>query len=231
MRRLWSKSPLTSIPLHASLLLPFIARLKILPAGYIEAVSHHKSDWARMDGLRPEAYTRTRGRVMKHLRALAVILSGLCLPTIFFARSQVTQLPAEKKPKHVWTNEDLERLREKPGVSVVGMPPSVEPDKKRPTTPAAPHDQEKDPSWYRRQLSPLRVRLNDIDAQIRELQKYRSITAYMVGEVVIPNLAGAPLNAEDQIKQLEVQRRDIALKIGEIEDLARHNDIAPGEIR
>jgi hypothetical protein len=168
---------------------------------------------------------------MKHLRVLAVILSTLCLPTIFFARSQMTQPPAEKKPKHVWTNEDLERLREKPGVSVVGMPPSVEPDKKRPTTPAAPHDQEKGPSWYRRQLSPLRVRLIDIDAQIRELQKYRSITAYMVGGVVIPNLAGVPLNPEDQIKQLEVQRLDIASRIGALEDLARHNDIAPGEIR
>jgi hypothetical protein len=168
---------------------------------------------------------------MKHLRVLAVMLSGLCLPTVFLAESQVTQLPAEKKSTHVWTNEDLERLRDKPGVSVVGTPPSVEPDKKKPTTPAAPYDQEKDPSWYRRQLSPLRARLNEIDAQIRELQKYRSITAYMVGEAVIPNLAGAPVNAEDQIKQLEVQRRDIALRIGEIEDLARHNDIAPGEIR
>ena len=53
----------------------------------------------------------------------------------------------------------------------------------------------------------------------------------MVGEAVIPNLAGAPLNAEDQIKQLEAQRRDTAQRIGEIEDLARHNDIPPGEIR
>jgi hypothetical protein len=52
-----------------------------------------------------------------------------------------------------------------------------------------------------------------MDAQIRELREYRSITAYMVGEVVIPNFAGAPLNDEDQIKQIEVQRRDIALSI------------------
>jgi hypothetical protein len=168
---------------------------------------------------------------MKDLRVLAVMLSGLCLPTVFFAQSQLAQPPAEKKSKHVWTNEDLERLRDRPGVSVVGMPASVEPAKKGPTTAVAPYDQEKDPSWYRRQLSPLRARLNEIDAQIRELQKYRSITAYMVGGVVIPNLAGVPLNPEDQIKQLEVQRREIASRIGALEDLARHNDIAPGEIR
>ena len=94
---------------------------------------------------------------------------------------------------------------------VVSMPPSVEPGKKAPTTPAVAYDQEKAPSWYRRQF--LLARLNDMDAQIRELREYRSITAYMVGEVVIPNFAGAPLNDEDQIKQIEVQRRDIALSI------------------
>ena len=168
---------------------------------------------------------------MKPLRILAVAVSSLCLSAVSSALPQATQLPAEKKATHVWTNEDLERLREKRGISVVGLPPIVESEKRKPTPAASTYDKEKDPAWYRAQLSPLRSRLNRIDSQIQELKKYRSITAYMVGGIVVPQLKGLPLNPEGQIKQLEAQRLEIVQKINSLEDLARHNDIPPGEIR
>jgi hypothetical protein len=168
---------------------------------------------------------------MRRLRILAVALFGLCLSAVSSALPQATQLPAEKKVTHVWTNEDIERLREKRGISVFGMPPIVELENRKPTPATPSYDKEKDPSWYRAQLSPLRSRLNHIDTQIQGLQKYRSITAYMVGGIIVPQLAGLPLNPEGQIKQLEARRLEIVERINSIEDLARHNDIPPGEIR
>jgi hypothetical protein len=53
----------------------------------------------------------------------------------------------------------------------------------------------------------------------------------MVGGIIVPQLAGLPLNPEGQIKQLEARRLEIVERINSIEDLARHNDIPPGEIR
>ena len=88
-----------------------------------------------------------------------------------------------------------------------------------------------DAAWYRERLAGLEAERSKIDERIDELKKYRSITAYMVGGIIVPQLAGLPLNPEDQIRQLNERRREVTQDIEALHDLARRNEILPGDIR
>ena len=129
----------------------------------------------------------------------------------------------------IWTNDDVELLREKLGVSVVGSLTDERPEKAK--VAARPYAREQDPTWYRERLVPLEAELSQIDERIDDLRKYRSITRYMVGGVILPQLAGLPLNPEDQIRQLGEKRREVVRDIEALHDLARRNEILPGDIR
>ena len=139
--------------------------------------------------------------------------------------------------KHVWTNADLPRLRDQADVSVVGPRPNMTLDNAPSSGPFAENgveagaNKETDPAWYREQLAPVEAELDALDEQINALLPYRSITNYMVGGVVISQLAGLPLNPEDQIRQLQTRREDVMQDIEQLHDIARRHDIRPGDIR
>jgi hypothetical protein len=138
------------------------------------------------------------------------------------AQGQAAPL-ANAKPAKVWTNDEIDTLRDNHGVSVVG---NLAPRKVSATS--KPYSREKDPAWYRKQLTPLRADIDKLDAQIARLQ------AFLSGE----NVSDAPTmhrrlvpTPQDQLKQLEAKRQADGAKMDDLLDRARHNAIEPGSLR
>jgi hypothetical protein len=128
------------------------------------------------------------------------------------------------KAAKVWTNDDVDSLRNQNGVSVVGN----EAGTKKSSAPLQSTSYEKDPAWYRKQLAPFEANVEKFDAQIAKLQEF--IKGANVSEPQ-PYHHGPPANPQDQLNQLEKKRQADAAKIDELLDRARHNGIQPGALR
>jgi cell division protein FtsB len=130
---------------------------------------------------------------------------------------------ANAKPAKVWTNDEIDTLRNNHGVSVVGNPNSL-----NVSATSKAYSQEKDPAWYRKQLASLRAEIDELDPQIAKLK------AFLSGE----NVSDPPTQhhrlvptPQDQLKQLEAKRQADEAKIEDLLDRARHNGIEPGALR
>ena len=90
------------------------------------------------------------------------------------------------------------------------------------------YSQEKDPAWYRKQLEPLRAEIDKLDAKIAKMQAF--LKGENVGEQASlhPKMVPSP---QEQMKQMEDKRAKDVEKVNDLLDRARHNDIAPGELR
>jgi hypothetical protein len=135
-----------------------------------------------------------------------------------------TSLATGGKPAKVWTNDDVDVLRNNDTVSVVGNNAGA----KKTTAPSQSTSYEKDPGWYRKQLAPLQANVGKLDAQIAKLQEF--IKGGNVSEAQ-PFRYNLPGNPQDQLNQLEKRRQADAAKIDDLLDRARHNGIEPGALR
>lgn len=151
-----------------------------------------------------------------------------------------TQTPKTKKEKKVWSNEDLEELRGKVHLSVIGQPPTEAPagsgeqpvaaDSEKSGARTERYVRAKDPKWYSEQVAALRAEIDRIDGESHRLREFRASARTSQGGLVLGQ-SNIPLNPENQIQQLEAQRREVQRQIDALEDQARRNDIAPGAIR
>jgi hypothetical protein len=142
--------------------------------------------------------------------------------------------PADKKkPKKVWTNEELKSV--KTGVSVVG-------DANKSTTTRHSHarkgDEENDnPSphqqqveEYRSQIRELRDRIEAVDKRIAQLKDFKAEnTTASAGIDLHQKYNMEPL--ADQVKELEGAKKKLQAEIEDIENEARKSGIEPGELR
>jgi hypothetical protein len=137
-------------------------------------------------------------------------------------QSQAAPLP-NAKPAKVWTNDDIDTLRNNHNVSVVGNrpPQNVSATSKK-------YSLEKDPEWYRKQLTPLRAEIDKLNGQIARMQ------AFLNGENVSdpaslhPKMVPTP---QEQLKQMEAKRQADVAKVDDLLDSARHNGVEPGALR
>ncbi len=118
----------------------------------------------------------------------------------------------EKKPKKVWTNEEVGSL--KSTVSVVGG--SAAATAGRTSARSGPTAGSGDAERYRQQLAPLRSELAEIDRQIREVKGLGA--------------QGGRYN-NTSLDRLEDRKKSIQLMIDAIEEDARRHGIAPGDLR
>jgi len=88
----------------------------------------------------------------------------------------------------------------------------------------------KDPTWYAKQLVPLRREMVEVDQQMRAIRQARKDGRGTTGAV---DLDKAPegVNAEAALLLLQQHRTQVLQRISEIEDEARRNEVAPGAIR
>ncbi len=156
------------------------------------------------------------------------------------AAASQTQTPQAKKEKKVWTNEDLEELRGKVQLSVIGQPPTETPagsgeqpaatDLEKSGAKTERYVRAKDPKRYSEQIAALRAEIHRIDGEIHQLREFRASARTSQGGLVLGQ-SNIPLTPENQIQQLAAQRREVQRQIDALEDQARRNNISPGAIR
>lgn len=130
-----------------------------------------------------------------------------------------------KKPKKVWTNDELHGLNG--SVSVVGDTAKMNPGKGRSTQGDA------SPSLIARmhgELQRLRANLDKTDKQIHDLKEFNSGEATGTASLQLHH-SYTTASIPDQIKQLEEKKKQIEARIAAIEDDARKRGIEPGQLR
>lgn len=159
------------------------------------------------------------------------------------------QVPAKKvqKQKRVWTNEDLEALREGKRAPVTEMSaeapkeaaaegaaaqPAAEGGAREGASgaPTGPYVKEQDPKWYREQIAPLRGELDRIDSEIRRIRDFK-VNPSSGGNAMGLGQSNMSLTPENEILQLEKKRGEVLAKIDDLESQARRNGIDPGVLR
>jgi hypothetical protein len=141
----------------------------------------------------------------------------------------------KKKPKKVWTNEEMSTVHG--NVSVVGDPAqaSSSSDSQQKNTGSdsgnsANSERARAIATYREQLRQLREQQDGIDKKITEFRNFKADNASPSGGINVRNRYSMT-STEDQIRQLEDKKKQIQVKIDAIEEDGRKNGIEPGELR
>jgi hypothetical protein len=130
----------------------------------------------------------------------------------------------------VWTNEDLERLRSRGLISVVGQDPE---EATADAAALSPYVETQDPEWYAEQSSRLRAQLENREARLQRylqaIQDVRDLKSMTGGINLYAGDIGITL--EDGIEFLQERVHETEGALDALEDLARHNSIPPGTLR
>jgi hypothetical protein len=139
--------------------------------------------------------------------------------------------PADgKKPKRVWTNDEVGSL--KGSVSVVG---DNESGGKGATKDPLPDTRESDGHAdkvrrCREAIEQLRSQIAQADARIAQLKNFKGENVSPSGGIN-PHQGYNMVPPEEQVKQLEERKKQCQAKIDDLENQARKEGIDPGELR
>ena len=142
-----------------------------------------------------------------------------------------------KKPKKVWTNDELGSV--KGAVSVVGDANSAggETSTKKAAdsldavaTPENKEARQKQVEAYRGQIRQLQAQIDAADKRISQLRNFKGENTSPAGGIN-PNQGYNMVPIEDQVRQLEDKKKQAQAKIDDVESDARKNGIEPGELR
>ena len=146
-------------------------------------------------------------------------------------KTQDPKTAQKKKPPKVWTNEEIESVHG--GVSVVGSEgeqesknPAVKPEKKEQEESAKHALVER----YRRQIQELHAQIDAADRKIAQLKAFKGENTTPSGGIN-PYQGYNMVPPEEQVKQLEEQKKRVQGKIEDLENEARKNGIDPGDLR
>jgi len=139
--------------------------------------------------------------------------------------------PEKKKPKKVWTNDEVKAL---PGeVSVVGQPQQRVKSRQGAgydSTSAEGDNQDAQIENYHQQIAELHNQIDAADQRIAELKNFKGENSSPTGGIN-PNKGYNMVPVEDQIKQLEAKKKKLQGQIDDLENEARKNGIDPGKLR
>ena len=130
----------------------------------------------------------------------------------------------------IWTNDDLERLRDQGLISVVGQ---IAEEATEAAAAPTPYIRTKDPQWYAAQAASVRAELESTQAELQDyiqaIQDARDLKTMTGGINLDQGDIGITLEAGIEILQRRV--REAQSDLDALEDLARHNGIPPGTLR
>jgi hypothetical protein len=130
----------------------------------------------------------------------------------------------------IWTNNDLERLRAKGLISMVGQVPE---ESTADAAAPAPYIRTQDPKWYAEQASKLR---SELESRKAELQHYRQVIEdarslkTTTGGINLDE-GDIGITPEASIEILQQQVNEAQTALAALEDLAHRNGIPPGVLR
>jgi len=161
-------------------------------------------------------------------------------------RAQQPQPQQAARSPRVWTSEDMDGLRARGLISIVGpaeeavsvpAAASAEPSPSPALQGAASRSPRpvrvQDPAWYAEQAAQLEAELRAREEAVRQsldaLAQTRSLRNMQPG--VDMSRGNAGVTPEEGIAVLEAERREVQLQLDELADLARRNGIPPGALR
>jgi hypothetical protein len=173
-----------------------------------------------------------RHRMLLGLTA-AVVAAAYAFAIGAARAADAQQEPQNEMSTKVWTNDNISSL---PNLSIqTGTQPLASAQ----SGPGPAQSQngwrvlpprEQDPAWYRVQIAELRRQAAQLEARAHEIQ---SVLDSHTGGHQGLNLLEKPegLNAETEVKLLRQRRAGVLQQIDALEDMARRNGLAPGEVR
>ena len=139
-------------------------------------------------------------------------------------QSQDSAAPAEtKKPKKVWTNENLSSANG--AVSVVGDP------KNKPKPPSSKPVNAQYVASVRKQLEKLQGQVADIDKQLVDLKNFSAGEPSTSASGIKLNKSYEREPIEVEIRALKDKKKDLESKVDALLDEARKKGVEPGELR
>ncbi len=148
------------------------------------------------------------------------------------AEKPATAAGEKKKPKKVWTNEEIGSV--KGGISVVGdgNSPSERSGDSKPSTSASGADElrQKQIANYRNQIQQYQADIAAIDKRIDQLKNFKGENTSPSGGIN-PTQGYNMVPVEDQVKQLEDKKKQLQAKVEDTENEARKNGIDSGDLR
>ena len=142
----------------------------------------------------------------------------------------------QNQPKKVWTNEDMDQLRARGLISIVGQE-ATEPATQAPAAPAEATSpvyasRLDDPTWYADQAADLQA---ELDRRQAALIQQQTAIAQAADRITQPGLAldkdNAGVTPAAGIANLQAQVQEVQNLLDELSDIARQHDIPPGVLR
>ncbi len=169
---------------------------------------------------------------------LAVVLA---LGTAFPSRAAEKPQPAQgnqNQPKKVWTNADMDELRARGLISIVGQ----EAPAQAPQAAAALSEAEAvfpvyesrldDPEWYAEQAAGLQAELDERAEALRQAQDALALAKDRITQPGVALDSGnVGITPESGIAILQDQVNEVQSQLDELNDLARRHNIPPGVLR
>jgi len=139
----------------------------------------------------------------------------------------------KKKPKKVWTNDEIGSA--KGTISVVGdanTSSASQGQRKSEAAPSSGGDTARNQQIenYRQEIQQIRAQMDAIDKRITQLKGFKAENTSPSGGISI-NQGYNMVPLEDQLKQLEDKKKQLAAKIDNMELEAEKKGIAPGDLR
>ena len=137
----------------------------------------------------------------------------------------------KKKPKKVWTNDEIGSV--KGTISVVGdgnSSPAKSADRNPAASNGAEEARKKQIENYRNQIRQYQAQIEKIDKRIAQLKNFKAETTNPSGGIN-PTQGYKMVPLEDQVKELEENKKQLQAKIEDTENEARKNGIDSGDLR
>ena len=169
------------------------------------------------------------------------IAAVLALAAAFPSRAAEKPHPAQgnqNQPTKVWTNDDMDELRARGLISIVG--PEVNEAAAPPASATAPSEPSfpvynsrlEDPEWYAEKAADLQAELDQREAALQQEQMALALAADRITQPGValdePTIGVTPQAA---LAILEAQVNEVQSQLDELSDLARQHDIPPGVLR
>lgn len=143
------------------------------------------------------------------------------------ARERSDSCAPTKKPKKVWTNEDMSEVKNSP-VSEVGKLNTSSAERSGSRQSAVPTSQAV--ASYRKQLAALETQQASIEKQIADLKNFnRGEAGHDTGLQLNKRYSTEPI--DDQIRKLEAKHKQIGEQIDALFAAARKKGMEPGQLR